>query len=63
MNVRLRVVEDEVRIAEILRSALPRSGFAVDSVAAVAMRAALEVNPYDAVILDLGLPDGDGSPS
>ena len=23
-------------------------------------RAALEVNPYDAVILDLGLPDGDG---
>jgi PleD family two-component response regulator len=31
-NVRLLVVEDEARIAEILRSALSRSGFAVDAV-------------------------------
>jgi DNA-binding response OmpR family regulator len=61
VNVRLLVVEDEVRIAEILRSALSRSGFAVDAVRLCGdARAALEVNPYDAVILDLGLPDGDG---
>ena len=61
MNVRLLVIEDEVRIAEILRSALSRSGFAVDAVGLCGdARAALEVNPYDAVILDLGLPDGDG---
>ena len=61
VNVRLLVVEDEVRIAEILRSALSRSGFAVDAVGRCGdARAALEVNPYDAVILDLGLPDGDG---
>jgi DNA-binding response OmpR family regulator len=61
VNVRLLVIEDEVRIAEILRSALSRSGFAVDAVGLCGdARAALEVNPYDAVILDLGLPDGDG---
>jgi DNA-binding response OmpR family regulator len=61
LNVRLLVIEDEVRIAEILRSALSRSGFTVDAVGLSSdARAALEVNPYDAVILDLGLPDGDG---
>jgi DNA-binding response OmpR family regulator len=60
-NMRLLIVEDEARIAEILRSALSRSGFAVDAVGLCGdARAALEVNPYDAVILDLGLPDGDG---
>jgi DNA-binding response OmpR family regulator len=59
--MRLLIIEDEARIAEILRSALARSGFAVDSVGLCDdARAALEVNPYDAVILDLGLPDGDG---
>ena len=59
--MRLLIIEDEARIAEILRSALSRSGFAVDAVGRCGdARAALEVNPYDAVILDLGLPDGDG---
>jgi DNA-binding response OmpR family regulator len=61
VNVRLLVIEDEVRIVEVLRSALSRSGFAVDAVGLCSdARAALAVNPYDAVILDLGLPDGDG---
>jgi DNA-binding response OmpR family regulator len=60
-NMRLLIIEDEARIVEILRSALSRSGFAVDAVGLCGdARAALEVNPYDAVILDLGLPDGDG---
>jgi len=59
--VRLLVVEDEVRIAEILRQSLGKAGFVVDAVAScVDARAALEVGAYDAVILDLGLPDGDG---
>ena len=59
--MRLLVVEDEVRITEVLRAALSRAGFAVDAVATVAdARAALPLAPYDAVILDLGLPDGDG---
>jgi DNA-binding response OmpR family regulator len=59
--VRLLVVEDEARIAEIIRAALMRGGFAVDTVRLCAdAREALASNPYDAAILDLGLPDGDG---
>jgi DNA-binding response OmpR family regulator len=59
--VRLLVVEDEPRIAELLRSALGRAGFVADTVATCAdARATLALNPYDAAILDLGLPDGDG---
>jgi DNA-binding response OmpR family regulator len=61
MNVRLLVVEDEARIVEILRAALGRAGFVVDAVALCAdARLVLAVTPYDAAILDLGLPDGDG---
>jgi DNA-binding response OmpR family regulator len=59
--MRLLVVEDEARIVEVLRAALSRAGFAVDAVETVAeARAALPLVAYDAVILDLGLPDGDG---
>ena len=59
--MRLLVVEDETRIVEVLRAALGRAGFVVDAVATVAdARAAVPLVAYDAVILDLGLPDGDG---
>jgi DNA-binding response OmpR family regulator len=59
--VRLLVVEDEVRIAEILKGALARAGFTVDTVGLSAQAAAaLADTPYDAAILDLALPDGDG---
>jgi DNA-binding response OmpR family regulator len=59
--MRLLIVEDESRIAEILSAALTRAGFAVDAVAECAdARVALAVTAYDAAILDLGLPDGDG---
>jgi DNA-binding response OmpR family regulator len=60
-DVRLLIVEDEARMAEILREALARAGFTIDAVRLCAdAQAALAVNPYDAAILDLGLPDGDG---
>jgi len=60
-HVRLLVVEDEVRIGEILKSSLQRAGFAVDVVRLYAdAREALALTAYDAAILDLGLPDGDG---
>jgi DNA-binding response OmpR family regulator len=59
--VRLLVIEDEPRIAEILKSTLQRAGFTVDVVRLCAdAREALALTVYDAAILDLGLPDGDG---
>jgi DNA-binding response OmpR family regulator len=59
--MRLLIVEDEARIAELVRSGLSRAGFTVDIAATAADAiAALEVGSYDAAILDLGLPDGDG---
>jgi DNA-binding response OmpR family regulator len=59
--VRLLVIEDEPRIAEILKSGLQRAGFVVDVVRLCAdAREALALTAYDAAILDLGLPDGDG---
>ena len=59
--MRLLVVEDETRIAELVQGALTRVGFTVDSVALCSeARAALAVTSYDAAIIDLGLPDGDG---
>ena len=59
--MRLLIVEDEARIAELVRSGLSRAGFTVDIAATAGdATAALEVGSYDAALLDLGLPDGDG---
>ena len=59
--MRLLVIEDEARIAELLKRKLEQSGFAVDTVRLCAdAREALLLTAYDAAILDLGLPDGDG---
>ncbi len=58
--MRLLVIEDEPRIAEILKSGLQRAGFTIDVVSLCAdAREALAMTVYDAAILDLGLPDGD----
>ncbi len=59
--MRLLLIEDEMRIVELLSSALAGAGFAVDAVQSCADgRDALASVAYDAAILDLGLPDGDG---
>jgi DNA-binding response OmpR family regulator len=59
--MRLLVIEDEPRIVEILRPPLEQAGFVVDFVRLCAdAREALASHPYDAALLDLGLPDGDG---
>jgi DNA-binding response OmpR family regulator len=59
--MRILVVEDEKRIAEILKAALSNAGFAADTVGRCGDAIeALAATPYDATILDLGLPDGDG---
>jgi DNA-binding response OmpR family regulator len=59
--MRLLVVEDEPRMAQILHAALRGAAFAVDTVGTCDdAREAFSVVPYDAAVLDLGLPDGDG---
>jgi len=58
-RVRVLLVEDDEPVAESLRRGLLRYGFEVDWVttggAALSHR-----DPYDVVLLDLGLPDTDG---
>jgi DNA-binding response OmpR family regulator len=59
--VRLLIVEDNQRLSEYVSIALRAQGFAVDAVENGADgEAAIAATPYDAVILDLGLPDMDG---
>jgi two-component system OmpR family response regulator len=59
--MRLLVVEDNAALAAQLRVALVDSGFAVDSAADGEEGLFLgETEPYDAVVLDLGLPRLDG---
>ncbi len=56
--MRLLVVEDDLSIAEPLRTGLRREGFEVDLVGTGA--GALAAAECDLVLLDLGLPDLDG---
>jgi DNA-binding response OmpR family regulator len=59
--MRIPVIEGEAPITEILQEALSRAGFTVDSAIRCAeARDALSVTAYDAAVLDLGEPDGDG---
>jgi DNA-binding response OmpR family regulator len=59
--LRVLLIEDEARIVELLSTALSRAGFVVDTFGTCADGGeALALTPYDAAILDLGLPDGDG---
>jgi DNA-binding response OmpR family regulator len=59
--MRLLLVEDHVPLSEAISTGLRRAGFAVDAAHCLAdAREALDVTAYDLVILDLGLPDGNG---
>jgi len=59
--MRLLLVEDEKRLADVVAGGLSRAGFTVDEIATAAdADAALSTTQYDALVLDLGLPDGDG---
>ncbi|MFT3720992.1 response regulator [Pseudorhodoferax sp.] len=60
--MRALVVEDDPGISSGLALTLGQQGWAVDCVDALAPAwAALRAEPFDAVLLDLGLPDGDGA--
>jgi DNA-binding response OmpR family regulator len=56
--MRILVVEDDHRVARGLTKALTRAGFTVSRV--MTAQDALAAEPADIVLLDLGLPDGDG---
>lgn len=59
--MRLLLVEDNGRLAALIREGLDRQGFVVDWCATLdGAEAAREVGDYDLVLLDLGLPDADG---
>lgn len=60
--MRILVVEDDKGIASGLKACLGQLGWAVDVVEGVAgALAALRAEPFDLVLLDLGLADGDGA--
>lgn len=59
--MRLLLVEDNRRLGALIVEGLVREGFAVDW--RTSLEAALEARAlatYDVILLDLGLPDGDG---
>lgn len=60
-SMRLLLIEDNLRLAELTTSGLRAAGFTVDACHTAAdADAALNVVAYDAAIIDLGLPDMDG---
>lgn len=61
-DMRLLVVEDNPKLAGLIAKLLGNHAFAVDVAPTVDhARAALDVAEYDAILLDLSLPDADGS--
>jgi DNA-binding response OmpR family regulator len=59
--MRLLVVEDNALLSELLARGLRTAGYEIDLLATAAeARAVLMTTTYAAMILDLGLPDGDG---
>ena len=59
--MRLLLVEDNDRLAQLVVKGLSEAGFTVDRVARLdEAAAALAVAKFDSVVLDLSLPDGDG---
>ena len=59
--MRLLLVEDEPELARRLSERLRAAGFAVDtSASAIDASSWPDLEDFDAAVLDLGLPDGDG---
>ena len=60
--MRILLVEDNPSLRKMTSAYLTERGFVVDAAASVAEgRDALAAAVYDAMVLDLGLPDGDGT--
>ena len=59
--MRLLLVEDNVRLSGLIAGGLAKEGLTVDTVNTVAdCLSAVATTHFAAIILDLGLPDGDG---
>lgn len=60
--VRILVVEDEAKLAEVIRRGLLERSYTVDIARSVADAGELaSANVYDLIVLDRRLPDGDGA--
>ncbi|WP_233006894.1 response regulator transcription factor [Rheinheimera faecalis] len=58
---RILLVEDHERLSELVCTALQRAGIAADTFSdAKSALQAIQIQPYELLILDRGLPDGDG---
>ncbi|HNU10031.1 MAG TPA: response regulator transcription factor [Rubrivivax sp.] len=61
MSARLLLIDDDKRLTDMLGDYLRRNGYEVDAAASLAAgRERLRQGGYDALLLDLMLPDGDG---
>lgn len=61
-DMRILLIEDNERLQGFVRTCMEKAGFAVDAIANGAdADAALREVRYDAIVLDLGLPDIDGT--
>lgn len=59
--MRLLLVEDTARLIELMTEAVHDAGWQIDAVTTVQdAEQVLATTPYDLLLFDLGLPDGDG---
>jgi two-component system response regulator QseB len=59
--MRALIVEDQERLAGLIEAGLRRAGFAADQAGNLDLAdVALSAAKFDLILLDLGLPDGDG---
>ncbi len=58
--MRLLLIEDDTTLGSAIRDFLKREGYAVDWVTRIGAARACLPGDYAIVVLDLGLPDGDG---
>jgi DNA-binding response OmpR family regulator len=60
-TMRVLLIEDNHRLAALIRDGLHGQGFAVDWCSTIdGAETALRISLYDLILLDRGLPDGDG---
>ncbi len=61
MTARLLLIDDDARLSRMVADYLRGSGFEVETAGSLAQgRECLAGRPFDALVLDLMLPDGDG---